>query len=1369
MPFRNLYTDNFDNGVVDLSTDLGNGNVVEGGYTISLPGGSVDGNWWGGATVHNAPIAYRTGIAVSGYERYTTRINAAIYNATDCAFGLAFYKDRDNGYLFVWYGGTSKVYAEGIVANGPANGGSYELPGSPGAVIANPNTTSLLLRIHYDVAASHVSFEYSVNEGGLWTAVTTDWDDTIDPTRIGMLVKSTLGTPWVFVNFSYFKIERSTDNVVWTDYFVDDFLDGVDDYTKDAPYGSFDNLQTKRYLVSTLSGVDGNWTTGVYNSPIIYRQDIALSDQERYTTVLYRSNVSDTTTFPGMALYLDRSNVYWFGYYPLDLKLYVQKVINGTFAAVAATAAGLNSSPNVTPVTLRITYTVSTKILIFEYSINDGATWINVTTTAAIEFTPLRIGLFTKNWTTFPSVYARFSYFLVERNAGAGWSNYYLNNFNDGIDSDWLGDIYTGACQEDKGELIFTGQLGINTDWGAGATHYAPIAYKTLATYLDPAWEVYYVETELTWFLASADTLGTALTLWQDRDNAYSLYYKRVAGVGSIGVRKLLANAETISATTAITTPGVHTYRIYYNPLAVGGGNNRDIVVGQTTYTLAPKDLKFFASINKGRTWTLIDTKSTIGEFEPTRFGIYAGNDAASTPAFSVKYNHLSLYQFKPTAASPAGRWRDDETDVDSKVYLGGQNIQAVKLIDTTVSPFGSPSDADFWYAGADGIYRADGIACAPGLLTDGTGTLINRQSWRDPTQNPNASSDPYGTVVPVGLDLVKATITNPVPGTFKFAYIDTFRTWCFTGDFEAYVYLSSVTINAYQIWFFISIEECWQPGHYNSVRIERSYRNAGLHEFTSMAWVNGVGPPTSYPYSSSGNAPGAWSGLKVKRVGSTITTHYKTAATEAALDAAAWVALYPGGGFALNSRPMIMRLILENGAGTGNGFGSWHKFTIISGTTSNKTGLYRESASLDRGSGADVPNTLAVVGTDKSMDLIDVTNNKLFKRFLIGYDNALSKYGDEKQQISNINYREDGQIDLTTGAADSIGGNVLRCYLQTCGLSIFDSAGYRTYDHTENLGDLQLPVVNSARGWMPNDNTSQLPASAVLDVCSYIPSYILGDPYHVAVATKNGLLAYTGLYNQYWPAGSNPSRVCTSTESGIIYKCFMDQSDGTLYGMSATNLFSASLATYMAAMPYGVGDSIGKVGSTCTITDAATTFDASMIGKDIYINWNTNAGNSGVFPITAAAGHTISYTNANGAVEASSFTWSVRNTFASDTTKALPGTRTIRTQYSFIVLSGTVYVCANEGIYSCAWPAGTFSLTYGEAGSGAPYRLPVNTRLSAIKLVYEGVNPFIMVTAWDSTLGQSKVFLINPTTHLLDRYLESDVANGEVITVDAV
>lgn len=78
-----------------------------------------------------------------------------------------------------------------------------------------------------------------------------------------------------------------------------------------------------------------------------------------------------------------------------------------------------------------------------------------------------------------------------------------------------------------------------------------------------------------------------------------------------------------------------------------------------------------------------------------------------------------------------------------------------------------------------------------------------------------------------------------------------------------------------------------------------------------------------------------------------------------------------------------------------------------------------------------------------------------------------------------------------------------------------------------------------------------------------------------------------------------------------------------------------------------GTGDSISMAGSVATLTDAGADFQTNDVGKSITISGATNGGNNGTFTIASRISATqITYTNASGVNETSSFSWAITYKF---------------------------------------------------------------------------------------------------------------------------
>ncbi len=113
--YRRLFYDDFDDGSVGLSTDLGNGFASEASSHLSLYwplGANTD--WWGG-TSHYAPIAHKAVELDNSYGIYYAETKLDQWVGDNHQFGgLVFWSDRDNGYRLVWSTYNNRIYVQRI-------------------------------------------------------------------------------------------------------------------------------------------------------------------------------------------------------------------------------------------------------------------------------------------------------------------------------------------------------------------------------------------------------------------------------------------------------------------------------------------------------------------------------------------------------------------------------------------------------------------------------------------------------------------------------------------------------------------------------------------------------------------------------------------------------------------------------------------------------------------------------------------------------------------------------------------------------------------------------------------------------------------------------------------------------------------------------------------------------------------------------------------------------------------------------------------------------------------------------------------------------------------------------------------------------
>jgi len=107
-------------------------------------------------------------------------------------------------------------------------------------------------------------------------------------------------------------------------------------------------------------------------------------------------------------------------------------------------------------------------------------------------------------------------------------------------------------------------------------------------------------------------------------------------------------------------------------------------------------------------------------------------------------------------------------------------------------------------------------------------------------------------------------------------------------------------------------------------------------------------------------------------------------------------------------------------------------------------------------------------------------------------------------------------------------------------------------------------------------------------------------------------------------------------------------------------------------------------------------------------------------------------------------------SSFGADDSEALPGTMNAPgfSQFRPVIRSGVVYVPTNEGIYSMAWPAGSFSLLYGDSASTAAYKvLPDNDRVTALALGFRDLIPHLVCVVKSGSTFSALAVNLNDNT----------------------
>lgn len=334
--------------------------------------------------------------------------------------------------------------------------------------------------------------------------------------------------------------------------------------------------------------------------------------------------------------------------------------------------------------------------------------------------------------------------------------------------------------------------------------------------------------------------------------------------------------------------------------------------------------------------------------------------------------------------------YQNDKLDSDGNELLYAEDLQAVRVIDTTIGAFGNPGTGGLYGAGKNGIYYWDDQECGPiGLIATIVGG-INRRMF--PLCNSSTDIDvpntPYSLpgydAQVIADDLVRFTCSGPASGLAFHSR----HGWRFTGDFDVSVDVANWSVSGGTDGGFVM----W------AIRDRLNYTYVRMHG-PDKRWDKDVQINGGWGYYAS-VATGATSGrIRITRVGAVVASYY--------WNGSAWVQI--GGSVSAWTGPVYIQLGLSV-AGSMTFSVDVSNFQINSGLWTNEADWFTETPGAHRGNQASMPDKLAVVATGSSLELIDVATNKLWMRFLEAANYALS--GGDTRKVRDIAW-DDGMLFL--------------------------------------------------------------------------------------------------------------------------------------------------------------------------------------------------------------------------------------------------------------------------------------------------------------------------------------------------------------------
>ncbi len=474
--------------------------------------------------------------------------------------------------------------------------------------------------------------------------------------------------------------------------------------------------------------------------------------------------------------------------------------------------------------------------------------------------------------------------------------------------------------------------------------------------------------------------------------------------------------------------------------------------------------------------------------------------------------------------------------DADGKAFLSGSDSTEALLIDTTQGSFGNPTSLNHWGAARDGKFYADGVECTPGVF----GTIANgwnHVGWRNSEEELFAVSSAAGSMSIISDDVVRmtGTFTSWPGGPALFSNLK----WVLEGDFDIQVDFDNLVEDDPN--HELSLIALYEYGPTNQVFIGRRDDH-----YTFMRIVDGTW--TSIATGGSADLSGK---LRLTRSGTTIHGYY--------WGGSSWVEVGSGYAHYKGAAPVFVRVMI-NGTNGVNFTVDVSNFTINSGTVNNRVGWYRETAGTHRGSRSDIPELLAIINTSTSINLIDVTNNKLWMRFVRDQYNLLpyfSSYGQIPRGMAwnnGILFIAEGSMPSQSaeGCAILLDFRMDAAHIHRQSVSSICGSSYADgYVKSEGL----IPLRNDGMNYFVDRDSWAIQNYRCYDVALFEDSGML----YRAVATTAGLAIFKWEYGTvvYGSFILYTAIKSYSSETDHFLRCIFDQSDGTIFYVSSSTLYS--------------------------------------------------------------------------------------------------------------------------------------------------------------------------------------------------------------------
>jgi hypothetical protein len=304
--------------------------------------------------------------------------------------------------------------------------------------------------------------------------------------------------------------------------------------------------------------------------------------------------------------------------------------------------------------------------------------------------------------------------------------------------------------------------------------------------------------------------------------------------------------------------------------------------------------------------------------------------------------------------------------DGDGNELLGGTNLTHVIQVDTTTGGFGGPVAGNHWGAARDGKFYANGAECGPGDFGTVAGGM-RHTAWSFSGQDP-MGQPLYGAVSLPSDNVIQFSGYKP---SWNGDSISSLRRWYLTGDFDIEVeYLNWAPVSGENV---IYLSVCRNIGGTEGTNLFYCYRHTNGNYYSARVINNG------------------WANLG--NVGTSDTAgKFRITRSSGVLQSYYWTGSWTPLGATYSHANLNSDLYVDIHQQSNNASCSVQvtNFVINSGTTTNRAGWYREASGTERGTQADMPDSLGIVCTNDTLDLVDIDNDKLWMRFLKGANLAL-------------------------------------------------------------------------------------------------------------------------------------------------------------------------------------------------------------------------------------------------------------------------------------------------------------------------------------------------------------------------------------------